>query len=171
VIVLLTILLTSIGQMKEDRFYRLSQYKIIERHNGALCWECYGGFSSVNGGKCFIEGDILFLGASENKKHGYLLLEFKEHLDQLPRWEKTKYYSPSYTIYSCKTGRRCLLEERDIEPDRGIERIKNKDYAEVTKAMGTLANQSVATIAIMKIRTRATEALELFRDWLNKIHS
>jgi len=70
--------------MTEDRFYRLGQYKIIEKHNGALWWESYGGFSSVRGGKCFIEGDILFLGASETKEHGYLLLEFKEHLDQLP---------------------------------------------------------------------------------------
>jgi len=42
--------LTSIGQMTEDRFYRLGQYKIIEKHNGALCWESYGGFSSVKGG-------------------------------------------------------------------------------------------------------------------------
>lgn len=166
-----TIWLTSIGQMTEDRFYRLGQYKIIEKHNGALSWESYGGFSSVKGGKCFIEGDILFLGASKTKKHGYLLLEFKEHLDQLPRWEKTQYYSPSHTIYSCKTGRRCLLEERDREPDRGMERIKNNDYDEVTKGRGILAKQSVATEVIMKIRRRAAETLELFRDWLNKIQS
>jgi len=157
--------------MTEDRFYRLGQYKIIEKHNGALCWESYGGFSSVKGGKCFIEGDILFLGASETKKHGYLLLEFKEHLDQLPRWEKTKYYSPSYTIYSCKTGRRCLLEERDIEPERGMERIKNNDYSEVKKDRGILAKQIVTTEVIIKIRRRATETLELFRHWLNKIQS
>jgi len=157
--------------MTEDRFYRLGQYKIIEKHNGALCWESYGGFSSIKGGKCFIEGDILFLGASETKKHGYLLLEFKEHLDQLPRWEKTKYYSPSYTIYSCKTGRRCLLEERDLEPERGMERIKNNDYSEVKKDRGILAKQIVTTEVIIKIRRRATETLELFRHWLNKIQS
>ena len=63
-----TIQPTGSGQMTEDRFYRLGQYKIIEKHNGALCWESYGGFSSVKGGKCFIEGDILFLGASKTKK-------------------------------------------------------------------------------------------------------
>jgi hypothetical protein len=157
--------------MTEDRFYKLGQYKIIEKHNSALCWESYGGFSSVKGGKCFIEGDILFLGASETKKHGYLLLEFKEHLDQLPRWEKTKYYSTSYTIYSCKTGRRCLLEERDIEPERGIERIKHNDYAEVTKGRRILAKQSVITEVIIKIRRKATDTLELFRHWLNEIKS
>ena len=166
-----TIQLTSIGQMTEDRFYRLGQYKIIEKHNGALWWESYGGFSSVRGGKCFIEGDILFLGASETKEHGYLLLEFKEHLNQLPRWQKTKYYCPSSTIYSCKTSRRCLLEERDIKPDRGTERIKNNAYAEVTKGRGIRAKQSVATEVIIKIKVRAAGTLELLRGWLSKIKS
>ena len=167
-----TIQRTGSGLMTEDRFYRLGQYKIIEKHNGALCWESYGGFSSVKGGKCFIEGDILFLGASETKEHGYLLLEFKEHLNKLPRWEKTRYYSPSNTIYSCKTGRRCLLEERDIEPDKGMERIKNNDYAEVTRdTRGVAAKHWIAPEVIIKIRRRASETLELFRYWLSKIRS
>ena len=156
--------------MTEDKFYRLGRYKIIEKPSGALFWESYGGFSSVKGGKCFIEGDILFLVAGETKKHGYLLLEFKEHLDQLPRWKKTKYYCPRYTIYSCKTGRRCLLQEQDIVPDRGqMERIKNNDYAEVTKDKGIITKQSGATGVIIMIRKRAMEILELFGDWLRKI--
>lgn len=166
-----TIQPTGSGQVTEDRFYRLGQYKIIEKHNGALCWESYGGFSSVKGGKCFIEGDILFLGAGETKEHGYLLLEFKEHLNKLPRWEKTKYYCPSYTIYTCKTGRRCLLEEREKKLDKKTPRIRNNVYAEATKGMGIQAKQSLATEVIIKIRRRATETLKLFRDWLSKIQS
>jgi hypothetical protein len=157
--------------MTEDRFYRLGQYKIIEKHNGALCWESYGGFSSVKGGKCFIEGDILFLGASETKEHGYLLLEFKEHLNTLPRWEKTRYYSPSHTIYSCKTGRRCLLEEREIELDREKFRIRHNVYPEVTTGRRILAKPSVATEVVIKISRRTTQTLELFREWLSKIKS
>ena len=158
--------------MTEDRFYRLGQYKIIEKHNGALCWESYGGFSRVKGGKCFIEGDILFLGAGETKEHGYLLLEFKEHLDQLPRWEKTKYYSPSYTIYSCKTGRRCLREELDIEPDKGTPTISNNAYAEATRdTLGVAAKHWIAPEVTIKIRRKAAETLELFRDWIRKVRS
>ena len=157
--------------MTEDKSYRLGQYKIIEKHNGALYWESYGGFSSVKGGKCFIEGDILFLGGGETKEHGYLLLEFKENLDKLPRWEKTKYYSPSYTIYSCKTGRRCLLEEREKELDRETFRIKHNLYPEITKGRGILVKPSVTTEVIIKIRRRAAETLELFRDWYSKIKS
>ena len=163
---------TGSGQTTEDRFYRLGQYKIIEKHNGELCWESYGGFSSVKGGKCFIEGDILFLGAGESKEHGYLLLEFKEHLNKLPRWEKTKYYCPSYTIYTCKTGRRCLLEEREKELDKGTPRTRNNVYAEVTRdSRGVTAKHWIASEVIIKIRRRAAETLELFRDWLSKIRS
>ena len=161
--------------MTEDKFYTLGQYKIIEKHSGALYWESYGGFSSVKGGKCFIEGDILFLGASKTKKHGYLLLEFKEHLDRLPRWEKTKYYSPSYTIYSCKTGRRCLLEEREEKLDKKRPRIRTNVYAEVTReSRGVAAKHWIAPEAIIMIRRKAAETLELFRlfrDWLSKIRS
>jgi len=157
--------------MTKDRFYKLGQYKIIEKHNGALSWESYGGFSSVKGGKCFIEGDILFLVSGETKEHGYLFLEFKEHLNKLPRWEKTRYYSPSYTIYSCKTGRRCLLEEREIELDREKFRIRHNVYPEVTKGRRILAKPSVATEVIIKIRRRTTQTFELFREWFSKIKS
>ena len=157
--------------MTKDRFYRLGQYKIIEKHNGALSWESYGGFSSVKVGKCFIEGDILFLVAGETKKHGYLLLEFKEHLNKLPRWKKTNDYCPSYTIYSSKTGRRCPLEERDLKPERARERTKNNDCDEVAKGRGILAKQSVAIEVVIKIRRKATTTLELFRDWYSKIRS
>jgi len=157
--------------MTEDRFYRLGQYKIIEKHNGALWWESYGGFSSVKGGKCFLEGDILFLEAGETREHGYLLLEFKEYLNKLPRWEKTEYYCPSYTMYSCKTGRRCLLEEGEKELDKGTVRIKNNVYPEVTKGRRNIAKKWVATEAFIKIKGRAANTLELFRDWLSKIQS
>ena len=111
------------------------------------------------------------MGASETKEHGYLLLEFKEHLNKLPRWEKTKYYCPSYTIYSCKTGRRCLLEERKKELDREKFRIRHNVYSEVTEGRRILAKPSVATEVIIKIRRKATETLELFRDWLSRIKS
>ena len=159
-------------QMTEDRFYRLGQYKIIEKHNGELYWESYGGFSSVKGGKCFIEGDILFLGAGESKEHGYLLLEFKEYLNKLPRWEKTKYYCPSYTIYTCKTGRRCLLEEREKKLDKKTPRIRTNVYAQVTReSRGVAAKHWIAPEVVIKIRRRAAETLELFRDWLTKIRS
>jgi hypothetical protein len=155
--------------MTEDRFYRLGRHKVIEKHNGVLCWESYGGFGSVKGGECFIEGDILFLGAGEAIGHGYLLLEFEEHLNKLPRWEKTKYYCPSYTIYTCKTGRRCLPEERRKKLDKKTPRIRNNVYAEVTKGREILAKPSLATEVIIKIRRRATETLELVRGWLSKI--
>ena len=157
--------------MTEDKFYTLGQYKIIEKPNGALCWESYGGLSSVRGGICFIEGDILFLGKCETKEGGYLILEFKEHLNKLPRWEKTKYYCPSYTMYSCKTDRRCLLNEREKELDKGTPRIRHNVYPEVTKRRGITAKQSIKTEVISKIELWSAETWEFIRDWLRRIHS
>jgi len=89
----------------------------------------------------------------------------------LPRWEKTKYYSTSYTIYSCKTGKRCFLEEQEKEPDKGTPRIKNNVYLEVTEGRRIPAKPSVTTEVIIEIRRRATKTLEIFRNWLSKIKS
>ena len=50
-----------------------------------------------------------------------------------------------------------------------MERIKNNDYAEVTKDKGIITKQSGATGVIIMIRKRAMEILELFGDWLRKI--
>ena len=86
--------------------YRLGQYKIIENENGDLWWECYAHFATTNSGKCFAAGNILFLEPYNRiSEPGYLLLEYNELLNKLPQWEKTKYYSSTHTIRSCKTGR------------------------------------------------------------------
>lgn len=163
--------ITSIGQMADDRVYRLGQYKIIEKGDGTLWWESYGGLSTVRRGKCFIEGDILFLGANVTRGHGYLLLEFKEHLDQLSRWEKTKYYCPSYTLYSCKTGKRCLLAKQEKELEKRMGRIRNNVSSRGTKGRRGKAKQSAATEVITRIKVRAAGTLAVFRNWSSRIRS
>ena len=58
----------------------------------------------MKNGKCFINGDILFIKPSDNTEPGFLKGEFLDHLNKLPKWEKTKYYCASYKIYECKSG-------------------------------------------------------------------
>ena len=41
----------------------------------------------------------------KTEEPGFLKDEFIQHLNKFPKWEKTKYYCSSYTIYNCKTGR------------------------------------------------------------------
>jgi len=92
--------------------YRLGEYKIIEYEHGDLWWETHIGLGSSKSGKCFINGDILFIKPSDSMGPGFLKGEFLDHLKKLPKWEKTKYYCASYKIYECKTGRIKPLLER-----------------------------------------------------------
>jgi hypothetical protein len=85
--------------------YRLGEYKIIEYEHGDLWWETHIGLGSSKSGKCFINGDILFIKPSDSMGPGFLKGEFLDHLKKLPKWGKTKYYCASYKINECKSSR------------------------------------------------------------------
>jgi len=92
--------------------YRLSEYKITENEHGDLWWEMHIGLGSLKIGKCFINEDILFMRPSDSSGPGFLKGEFLDHLNKLPKWEKTKYYCTSYKIYKCKSvSREPLFQE------------------------------------------------------------
>ena len=115
--------------------YKLSEYKIIENVYGDLVWECHFGLGTLKSGKCFINGDILYLMPGVNAGPGFLKGEFLDHLKRLPKWEKTKYYCTSYKIYECKTGRIKPLIERNINrlQDETILRKNESIQTGVTK--------------------------------------
>ena len=92
-------------------FYRLGEYKIIEDDNGALWWEAHAGIGAVVGGKCFVRGEILFIGPGESEEPGFLANEFLNQLARFPIWERTKVYSLNCEIGYCKSGRRLTEEE------------------------------------------------------------
>jgi hypothetical protein len=92
--------------MMQNTAFRLGEYKIIENEHGDLWWETHIGLGSSKSGKCFINGDILFIKPSDSMGPGFLKGEFLDHLDKLPKWEKTNYYCASYKIHGCKSGRR-----------------------------------------------------------------
>jgi nucleoid DNA-binding protein len=83
--------------------YKLAEYKITENEHGDLWWATHIGLGSLRIGKCFINGDILFIRPSDSKGPGFLKGEFLDHLNKLPKWGKTKYYCASYKIYKCKS--------------------------------------------------------------------
>ena len=86
----------------QNTAYRLADYKIIENNHGDLWWETHIGLGALKSGKCFMNGDILFLEPSVVTEPGFLKGEFLDHLNKLPNWEKTKYYCASYKIYKCQ---------------------------------------------------------------------
>ena len=71
-----------------------------------MWWETHIGLGSLKSGKCFINVDILFIKPSDSTGPGFLKGEFLDHLNKLPKWEKTKYYCASYKIYECRSGSR-----------------------------------------------------------------
>ena len=89
----------------EERSYRLAQYEIIEKSKDIIWWKAHGGFANAKSGKCCIEGNVLFIGPSDREEEGFLINEFLEHLEKFPRWDRTKYYCPSFTLYTCKDDR------------------------------------------------------------------
>lgn len=91
--------------MMQNTSYSLAEYKIIENQHGDLWWETHIGLGSLVSGKCFINGNILFIKPSSSTGPGFLKGEFLDHLNKLPKWEKTKYYCTSCKIYECKSGR------------------------------------------------------------------
>ena len=95
----------------KSTFYRLGEYKIIDSGTGALWWEAHAGLGALISGKCFIRGEILFIGPRESEEPGFLANEFLNQLERFPRWEKTKHYCLNYTIYECRSGRRLTEEE------------------------------------------------------------
>ena len=103
--------------MMQNTAYRLAEYKIIENEHGDLWWETHFGFGSFKGGKCFISGNILFIKPSKSKGPGFLKGEFLDHLNKLPKWEKTICYCASYRIYKCESVRKPPLGRVGIQLD------------------------------------------------------
>ena len=97
--------------MISANLYKLSEYKIIEDENGALWWEAHAGIGQLRCGRCFLKGDILFIGAGKAEQSGFLKREFIGKLHPLPEWRKTRYYCLSTDIRTCRTGRKLTQEE------------------------------------------------------------
>jgi hypothetical protein len=97
-----------------------------------LSWECHFGFGSSKKGKCFVNGNILFLIPSENTVAGFLKGEFLDHLHRLPKWQKTKYYCTAYAIYCSNTGKICrsLGQDKDSREEVHTENdsVSKKNY-------------------------------------------
>jgi len=91
--------------------YRLGHYKIMESGTRELRWEAHSGFATLQEGRCFRKGTILFIGPAENDQGGFLKGDFLDHIKPFPKWAKTKYCCRSLDIYHCKTCKRVTKQE------------------------------------------------------------
>jgi hypothetical protein len=88
-------------------------------------------------------------------------------LNQLPPWQKTKYYSPSHTIYNCKTGR--------VSPELGAREESNKQTNSKNNIVNKKAfyGESVVrpigeTKYITKVKEKMLGARRLYKDLLRR---
>lgn len=114
--------------------YRLAHYKIIDNERGGLWWKNYAGLGRVKSGTCLLEGDILFIGHPENEEVG-ARRKFVEHLRQLPKWQKTKYYCFRYTLQTCNPGRARSSDAIGKRPGEWTKRATNRLISEMCNAV------------------------------------
>jgi len=152
----------------EKRSYSLNQYEIILIGSGEIWWKSHGGFADTKRGKCFIEGDVLFIGPSEESEPGSLKNEFLKHLKQLPPWDRTKYYCPSYTLYACKGRRVQDGSKRKLARAAGIHsrRINTGIMPQAEMARLTIS----AIRKMRQVKGKAGEALRRCKQ-LTGLHS
>jgi len=149
--------------MTKDTSYGLGRFEIIEKKNGEIWWETHAGFGRLRAGKCFIVGEILFIGPYKTEKPGFLKGEFIEHLNKLSKWEKTKHYCSSYSIYNCKTGRmsRNFGEGEDLEKKTKTKNNfgnKRKIYEE------TITKPIILTTVIAKFKEKGVVIWRLLKN-------
>lgn len=129
--------------------YRLGRYRIIEDQYGQLRWESYFGFARTKTGRCFIAGNILFLEPStEIDEPGYLIGEYKQLVDRLPQWTKTKYYCSFYTMKACDAGTTLPLKTIGSQTPAQMEAVTNGLKTQVTNALESGVNLSRHTKAV-----------------------
>jgi hypothetical protein len=126
-------------------------------------WETHAGFGRLRAGKCFIVGEILFIGPYKTEKPGFLKGEFIEPLNELPKWEKTKHFCSSYSIYNCKTGRisRNFGAGEDF---RSKTKTKNNFINKENFYEKTITKPTNLTTVIAKVKEKGVVIWRLLKD-------
>ncbi len=100
-----------------DVAFMLQRYEIIKKANGQIVWKTHAGPNTVSGGNCIILEDILFIVSRQNEQSTMSKRQFLSNLQQLPKWDQTRYYCSKLSLHDCKTGNR-LLKKSKSWPDK-----------------------------------------------------
>lgn len=129
---------------------RIGGYKIIESDTGEIRWETHFGFGTIQEGRCFKKGTILFIGAGENRdRHGFLKGEFLDELDHYPVWNKTIYYCMGFDVFHSHGGKMVRREEMSLWNSQG-----SKDQQ---RSKGMISESSDIAYRLQKYQIHKTE--------------
>jgi hypothetical protein len=101
-----------------DVSFMLQRYEIIKKADGQIIWKTHAGPNTAIVGNCIILEDILFIGSRQDEQSTFDRRQFLTNLQQLPKWDQTRYYCPKLSLHDCKTENR-LQEERKRRPGKG----------------------------------------------------
>jgi hypothetical protein len=90
--------------MHNEKKYRLGDYLITISDNGQIEWQGHAALGMERRGKCFLLENILIFGRCRDEDHGYLKMEFHDHLRKLPPWTKTAHYCSSVNLLDVISG-------------------------------------------------------------------
>jgi hypothetical protein len=131
-----------------DISYKLNQHVITKKNDGQLFWKSFSGLNSLNEGRCFINGSILFLEQGKSSRTGIRKGNFPQKLIQLPDWEGTKYFCKSYAIYYSDTGSICRSFRKDKDSKKKMytknDSISFKKYRSGIKLEPILLNRIIS---------------------------
>jgi hypothetical protein len=108
--------------MHKKEMYRLGEYLITVSDNGQIEWQAHAPLAMERRGNCFILGNILILGQCRDEDHGYLKMEFHDHLRKLPQWTKTDFYCSSVNLLDIITSQ--VAKEEFLQQMSMLARIK-----------------------------------------------
>ncbi|MBT4287485.1 MAG: hypothetical protein HOD92_09100 [Deltaproteobacteria bacterium] len=91
----------------EKKTYRLGEFLITEYDESLFVWESHIALGEQRSGRCNIIGNILVIEQWDHQEPGYLIMEFQEHLEKSPFWDKTKYYCLKVNIQN-------VIEEKTV---------------------------------------------------------
>ncbi|MEJ2658302.1 MAG: hypothetical protein P8012_14095 [Desulfobacterales bacterium] len=87
-----------------DIAFMLHKYEIIKKANGQMIWKTHVGPNTVSKGYCIILEDILFIDSRQIEQFTSNRRRFLGNLQQLPKWDQTRYYCPKLSLHDCMTG-------------------------------------------------------------------
>ena len=167
-------------RISEDVHFRLQQYEITKKAKGQIVWKTYAGPNTVTGGNCITLEDILFIGSRQNEQSTMSKRQFLSNLQQLPKWDQTRYYCSKLSIHDCKAGKRLLKKSKRWAGGRRTKEthISGKEYDNRTKFKLKISDLSenramVFTRWVWKCMTHAADLIlliiSLFFNFLTRL--
>jgi nucleoid DNA-binding protein len=124
-----------------------------------LFWKSYEGLRSFKKGRCHINGSILFLAPGETGLSKLMKKEFLQQLNQLPDWDRTKYFCASYSIHYSNTGAIC----RRFEEDKAINIPDPENFVVNKKTFAAGKNIKPTNLSITIAKDKITAFFKLLK--------